>query len=354
MKSVIIYIFVALFLLFLIHYGPNKSQTSRSLHRRVGPARLKLRSKFSFSSRDRKHDPVAFDPFVAEIERHREDREWEKKLIEQNYHELNHSIAPGEESQPEWEDFMNAEDYLNDEERFNVTSRLVLLFPRIDIAPADGFLSTEELTQWNLQQSFREVMHRTERDMELHDKNRDGFVSFAEYDPPSWARHADNNSYGYEIGWWKEDHFNSSDEDGDGLLNRTEFNKERDIDKDGKLNFQEFFHGLFDLIRSYDEIDSNYTHESDPLKETPAKKLFDELDKDKDGFLSYEELLPVIAKLHPGEQYYAKQQADYIKMQADSNKDGRLSLQEMIENPYVFYSAIFSDEDDYEYHDEFR
>lgn len=41
-------------------------------------------------------------------------------------------------------------------------------------------------------------------------------------------------------------------------------------------------------------------------------------------------------------------------LQADSNKDGRLSLEEMIENPYVFYTAIFTDEDDYQYHDEFR
>jgi hypothetical protein len=41
--------------------------------------------------------------------------------------------------------------------------------------------------------------------------------------------------------------------------------------------------------------------------------------------------------------------------QADTDKDGRLSLTEMIENPYVFYSAIFSDEDDdYDIHDEFR
>lgn len=43
-------------------------------------------------------------------------------------------------------------------------------------------------------------------------------------------------------------------------------------------------------------------------------------------------------------------------MQADSNKDGRLTLTEMIENPYVFYSAVFNDEEDdeYDYHDEFR
>lgn len=38
------------------------------------------------------------------------------------------------------------------------------------------------------------------------------------------------------------------------------------------------------------------------------------------------------------------------------DKDGRLTLEEMIENPYVFYNAIFSDEeeDDFNFHDEFR
>lgn len=42
-------------------------------------------------------------------------------------------------------------------------------------------------------------------------------------------------------------------------------------------------------------------------------------------------------------------------MQADNDKDGRLTLTEMIDNPYVFYSAVFNDdEDEYDYHDEFR
>ena len=45
----------------------------------------------------------------------------------------------------------------------------------------------------------------------------------------------------------------------------------------------------------------------------------------------------------------------YVSFQADSDKDGRLTLTEMIDNPYVFYSAIFNDdEEDYEYHDELR
>lgn len=271
---------------------------------------------------------------------------------------------------------MDAEDYLNDEDRFNVTDRLLLLFPKIDVDPADGFVSEAELTEWNLKQAASDVLHRSQRELELHDKNHDGFVSFSEYEPPSWVRAADNNSFGHDIGWWKEEHFNASDVDGDGLLNITEFNdflhpadsnnpkllqwlckeevRERDTDKDGKVNFKEFFHGLFDMVRNYNEENHNFSQHNDSM-ESPARTLFAQLDKDGDGYLSEVELLPIIGKLHPSERYYAKQQANYIISQADTDKDGRLSLTEMIDNPYVFYSAIFNDEeDDFEYHDEFR
>lgn len=36
---------------------------------------------------------------------------------------------------------------------------------------------------------------------------------------------SDNSTFGYDMGWWKEEHFNASDADGDGLLNITEFNE---------------------------------------------------------------------------------------------------------------------------------
>jgi len=106
--------------------------------------------------------------------------------------------------------------------------------------------------------------------------------------------------------------------------------RERDKDKDGKLNFQEYFNGLFDSLRNYDEVHN----ESDTSETTPAKKIFQELDQDKDGcsfgkllldlntekylsrvlivgkypflrFLSSDELKPVIGTLHPSEHYYA-------------------------------------------------
>ncbi|PIA35410.1 hypothetical protein AQUCO_03500056v1 [Aquilegia coerulea] len=368
---VILYITIAVLLLFLIFHSPNKTPNHRS-------RRLKVRSTFNFNpaaSLDNKnHEHIPFDPLIADIERRREDKEWEKRYFDSSHKEI--VDAPAAEAQPEWEDFMNAEDYINDEDRFNVTDRLVVLFPNIDIDPIDGYVTVHELTEWNLKQSQNDVMHRTVRDMELHDKNHDGFISFEEYEPPSWVRNSGNNSLGYNVGWWKEEHFNASDADGDGLLNKTEFNdflhpadsnnprllkwlckeevRERDTDRDGKLNFKEFYHGLFDLVRDYDIEEHNASHESDNVMEGSAKILFGQLDKDGDGYLSEEELLQIIGKLHPSERYYAKQQADYIIQQADADKDGRLSLTEMIDNPYVFYSAIFNEAEEYEYHDEFR
>jgi hypothetical protein len=34
-----------------------------------------------------------------------------------------------------------------------------------------------------------------------------------------------SDSFGYDTSWWKEEHFNASDIDGNGLLNLAEFNE---------------------------------------------------------------------------------------------------------------------------------
>ncbi|KAH9618705.1 hypothetical protein KSS87_006402 [Heliosperma pusillum] len=372
--SVIVYLTIGVTLLFYLsrHNNNNNHQQHHNI-RRHGHShrRLKVKSNFTFS--EHHHDPIPFDPVVAEIERNREDKEWERMYIEDHHKDIagiaraaaaadaaTRDHAPGHEQQPEWEDFMDAEDYLNDEDKFNVTSRVTLLFPKIDVDPTDGFVSEKELVQWHVRQSNKEVMHRSRREFDVHDKNKD-----------------DNRSFGYDLGWWKVEHFNASDIDEDGLLNITEFNdflhpadannpkllqwlcneeiRERDTDKDGTVSFNEFFHGLFDLVRNYEEEGHNSSHHSDDTDTSAAKELFNQLDKDGDGLLTSLELLPIIDKLHPPERYYAKQQADYILSQADTDKDGRLSLGEMIDNPYVFYSTVFSDdEDDYDYHAELR
>ncbi|KAJ4769849.1 Calcium-binding EF hand family protein [Rhynchospora pubera] len=362
---------LTLILLFLLSSAPS---TTRSHHNR----RLKLRSSFNFTpplpnpeSRQPGHANFyhfAFDPIISQIEMRREDREWERT------HKPDVGHAPAMESQPEWGDFMDAEDYLNSQNQFNVTKRVEFLFPRLDLDPIDGFISIEELTHWNLMQARIETIHRTKRDMEMHDKNKDGFVSFEEYERPSWSwRFDEENSTKNGMGWWREEHYKASDNDGDGLLNITEFNdflhpadssnpklidwlckeeiRERDKDKDGKLSFQEYHGGLFYLLRNYDEFTAD--SKEDNYGDVPAKKLFSQIDKDNNGFISAEELTPYIHNLHPSEHFYAKQQANYLLNMADADKDGKLSLKEMVDNPYAFYSSIFTEED-FAYHDEFR
>lgn len=113
--SILLYITVAVLVLFLISHSPKKPHHGRH-HRR-----LRLRSSFNFTPSQ--HTPIPFDPLVADIERRREDRQWEKHYFEHAHPEFANDSAPAAESQPEWDDFTDAEDYLNDEEKFNVTGR---------------------------------------------------------------------------------------------------------------------------------------------------------------------------------------------------------------------------------------
>lgn len=72
---------------------------------------------------------------------------------------------------------------MNDEDQFNITNRLTVLFPLLDTNPFDGFVSLAELQKWHFLQGQKTMQHRTNRELENHDKNHDGQVSFKEYLP---------------------------------------------------------------------------------------------------------------------------------------------------------------------------
>lgn len=377
--------FAFLLLLLLSSYSPRLQPHSRSLHRR-----LKLHPKSSSSAstssygagaassgavdnggkQQQQHHAAPFDPTIAEVERRLEDKEWERE----HYRILHGGEGDGEadEHMKEWEGFLKEEeDFINDDERFNLADRIRALFPKIDHAPQDGFLSLDELTRWNLEQARADQVHRSAREMELYDKNGDGIVSFGAFRVLHEESHGEGNSLGFP--WWKEEHFNASDADGDSFLNKAEFNdflnpsdsenpkiiyllckqeiRQRDKDGDEKLNFEEYFHGLHDHIHGYDDDNADISHVGNI---TVAKERFSKLDKDNDGFISEHELEPVMDKLHLSERYYARQQATHAISEADKDHDGRLTLEEMIETPYAFYGSVFlSDDEDY-FHDEFR
>ncbi|XP_024357287.1 uncharacterized protein [Physcomitrium patens] len=387
---------VAFMTLVLVSHDPANLH-SRS-HRRTLPGkRIKVRTVHH----DKKHhDPVAFDPIVAEFERRKEDRAWEKQYFEDQYkkwgeqaqnnegvfhHEglrrgeplkvlKNNEVDP-HEVDPDFED---PEEYLNDEDQFNITHRLAVLFPLLDVNPRDDFVSLIELQEWHLVQGRKAMQHRSDREMEANDKNHDGLISFEEYLPhlTEEERGQNNTEFG-ESGWYKEQ-FEVCDRDKDGLLNSTEFNdflhpddsnnprvlqwcrmeqiRTHDTNKDGKINWDEFHHGMFDHLR--DEHDTEHLHPAEQLeekKQVQSKHFFSEIDRNKDGYLTEDEIAPLMEKLRPGELYYAKQQSEYLLQEADENRDGRLTLDEMLNHPYIFYSTAYDeDEFDYSTHDEFR
>jgi len=70
------------------------------------------------------------------------------------------------------------------------------------------------------------------------------------------------------------------------------------MDRDGKVNFKEFFHGLFDLVRNYNEESYSNSNHSDDSMDASARVLFAQLDKDGDGYLPFSFPIIILLSLH--------------------------------------------------------
>eukprot|EP00245_Coleochaete_scutata_P002161 TRINITY_DN12817_c6_g1_i1.p2 TRINITY_DN12817_c6_g1~~TRINITY_DN12817_c6_g1_i1.p2 ORF type:complete len:402 (-),score=119.23 TRINITY_DN12817_c6_g1_i1:644-1849(-) len=336
-----------------------------------------------------KLEHIPFDPIVAEWEEKEEDRIWERTFQKQHHDEwLEMKQHEAEEHQPdeevtidepddaEWEQQEHeleheADDYFRND-HFNITWRLTVLFPQIDSNPQDGLISVAELEDWHIKQGEKASMHRTGREIEASDRDHDGLITLKEY--------LHDHSPGDEVKTDWPDHekewvetatrtFPLADLDHDGKLNKTEFDaflhpedsdnpkllqhlreeeiRERDQNHDGKLDFDEFHKTTYDELREWD-IASEREENNTEVKLRKSQAKFLELDKNNDGYLTENELEPIMSKLEPGERHYAKQQTQHMIEQADKNHDSKLSLEEMIDNPYVFYNTAYQDEDDEE------
>ncbi|KAF9616427.1 hypothetical protein IFM89_029681 [Coptis chinensis] len=273
-----------------------------------------------------------FDPLVT-------------KLIEKGAHVKNSDSKPlpltnSAYLNPFNGNFEDPEEYFSDEGQFNIKGRLQILFPVLDRSPEDGSISLKELEGWNLQQATDQLIYRTRKEMNEHDKDNDGAITFAEYLP----RFSDE-----DIGWWK-DKFVNADIDDNGYLNFTEFMEGMDHDQDGKLNFNEF------RAQAYDNYKNTLEFESGGDDVPSAEEKFDELDLNKDRLLTEEELRPIIHYLHPGELTYATHYTRFLIHEADDDKDGELTLNEMMDHHHIFYNTVIMDYDigdDDDFHDEF-
>ncbi|KDO59624.1 hypothetical protein CISIN_1g0485992mg, partial [Citrus sinensis] len=123
-----------------------------------------------------------------------------------------------------------------------------------------------------------------------------------------------------------------------------------DDDNDGKLNLDEFLENTYRTYKSYAEFEDD----GDGTDFPSAEETFVELDTNKDKLLEVEELKPIFSYLHPGEISYAKYYSRHLIHEADDNRDGNLTLDEMLNHEYIFYNTVYNDvdDDDYDFRDE--
>ncbi|XP_059427722.1 uncharacterized protein LOC132192343 [Corylus avellana] len=344
MAKVVVYTLIATAVIILIVLSPSK-QHGQDLG---GGRNRRLGYKF----------PVAtFDPLVAELER-----------LAQN-HGLGDPINPLDlENHSFPDEFADAYKYFS-EGKLNITLRLIVLFPLLDKASNDGVVSFKELEVWIAQRALQGLNYRTEKELALLDKDEDGIISFREYLSQFSNEDLEKNGQGYgEAGWWKEQ-LENADADQNGSLSFDEFKdflhpedsgnekvqkwllrekmKRMDYDGDGKLDFAEFHEHSYGIYKNYVEF------ETAGAAVPTAEEKFAELDVNKDRFLGVEELKPMLPYLHPGELFSAKHYTSYLIHQADDNKDGSLSLDEMLNHENIFYSTVY-DENNEDYDEDFH
>ena len=343
-------------------------------------ARRSFFSKTPPETKSNSHD----HSFGGDVETHHDDDEYD----EHNRWENNE-----EDFDEDYHDYDRYHD-------FNVTKRLEEIFPVIDL-DQNGIVSREELRIWHYAQARNHSENRAEHEFDVTDNDHDGFVTLKEYleddfDVDVTGNGTEKEMEEYNVRWIRNARkvFELTDTDKDGKLNRTEFFyfihpeegkrgseigkhlvaetiRDHDTNMDEKLNFTEFYESLFhqvdeveeepvgsdDKTNSNEEGSNNNDAYDESVMRVRALALFARLDKDKDGLVTSHELHADEAsykKLHPTNDDHARDQSGSLVDDADENKDGGLSLVEILKNKMMFYSTAMTSEDDYhDYHDEF-
>lgn len=114
-----------------------------------------------------------FDPLVVKMQRLAEEKGYTGESGAINLENINGYAKEVED----------ADEYLSDDGRLNITLRLLVLFPLLDKKPRDGLISFEELEAWNVEQARERLAYRTQREIQSRDKDGDGAINFKEYLP---------------------------------------------------------------------------------------------------------------------------------------------------------------------------
>lgn len=213
----------------------------------------------------------------------------------------------------------------------------------------DGFVDKQELSDWVLKSFKNLAVEEGEDRLEEDDINGDGFVTWDEYLKGEYnadmLKDGNNELLEEDEILWK-----AADLNDDGKLDATEYAAfhspeefghmhsvlvnqmlaRRDLNHDGHIDFDEYIKD-----QSGEKIDTRSEHY------IAEKDKFDkEYDLNRDGKLDYNESLDWIV---PNNTEIAQNEATHLITSADSNHDGKLSVEEIVANHDVFVGSEATD-----------
>ena len=211
----------------------------------------------------------------------------------------------------------------------------------------DGFITKSELSDW-VASSFKQLSIQDALDQlkEEDIENSDGQISWSEHFKNNFNLGAEQNADEKQMIYEDRELFSAADLNMDGYLDLHEFPlftspeehsemhdtlykltmRRRDLNQDGLLDFHEYI--VSEKGEQPDRTSEGYLIDKD--------KYENDLDKNKDGLLQKDEVLSWII---PNSNEIASEEAEHLISACDDNKDGKLTLNEIVNNYDIFLES---------------
>ena len=275
---------------------------------------------------------------------------------------LDQSLSDKEPGSPEYDHdaFVGSEEA----ETFNELTpeeskrRLGIIVDKID-EDGDSKITEEELEKWIVFTQTRYIREDSDKQFKAHDKDNDGKVSWDEYKEATYGflkeedlAASESDSFSYQKMMARDERrWKKADVDGDNFCSIDEFRaflhpeeyermkeivvKEtlEDIDKDGDgfVNVDEYIGDMYKKEDNGEEPD---------WVETEREQFKNYRDLDQDGRLSEAEIKIWIM---PEDYNHAQAEAKHLIFEADDDKDGELSKDEVLNHHDKFVGSQATD-----------
>ncbi|KFM58050.1 Reticulocalbin-2, partial [Stegodyphus mimosarum] len=235
-------------------------------------------------------------------------------------------------------------------------ARLKLLAHKMD-ENEDSFVDRKELANWILRSYAMLTEEEAMQEMENEDGDGDGKVTWEEHIADVFGimdddmiGSVDKTSDDFQMLRNDKELFEAADVNKDGILDKSEFPafshpeefermyqvvyeqamRKRDADKDGFLSFEEYVADTYGATPV--STTEQYIMEKD--------RFTHDYDLNNDNKLDKEE---VLLMLIPNNIEAAETEADHLIGSSDSNKDGRLSVDEIVDHHEIFVGSEATD-----------